>query len=83
MGEKEAKFRSEIKKGTFDKNSMTDDRSAQQRAIDGARKMTPRDLKTTSYSEITEYWARRLINIETPIVNKEEQGSFECDRDGE
>ena len=83
MGEKEANFRSKIKKGTFDKNSVPDNRSAQQRAIDGARKMTPRDLKTTSNSEITEYWARRLFNIETPIVNKEEQGSYECDRDGE
>ena len=35
MGEKEANFRSEIKKETFDKNSVPDNRSAQQRAIDG------------------------------------------------
>ena len=88
MGEKEAKFRSEIKKGTFDKNSMTDDRSAQQRAIDGLKKMTPRSLdafmnpRDDRDSDIQKK-AEQVWGHKTPIVNKEEQGSYECDRDGE
>ena len=76
MGDRENEFRNQLK---IEKRSMPDNRSAQQRAIDGARK----DLKTTSNSEIIESWARRVYNIKTPTVSEEEQGSYECDRDGE
>lgn len=80
MGDRENEFRNQLK---IERRSVPDNRSAQQRAIDGARKMTPRDLKTTSNSEIIESWARRVYNIKTPTVSEEEQGSYECDRDGE
>ncbi len=84
MGDRENEFRNQLK---IERRSVPDNRSAQQRAIDGARKMTPRDLKTTSnsnpFEEITKSWARRIYNIETPTVSEEEQGSYECDRDGE
>ena len=84
MGDRENEFRNQLK---FERRSVPDNRSAQQRAIDGARKMTPRDLKTTSnsdpFEENIKSWARRVYNINTPTVNKEEQGSYECDRDGE
>ena len=87
MGDRENEFRNQLRIVSNDKSSIPDKRSAQQRAIDGARKMTPRDLKTTTnsdpFEEIIESWARRVYNIETPTVSKEEQGSYECDRDGE
>lgn len=65
MGEKEAKFRSEIKKGTLDDNSMTDGRIEQQHRAN--------IIKT----------ARIVYGHYTPTVSEEEQGSYECDRDGE
>ena len=51
MGDRENEFRNQLKNETNDKSSIPDNRSAQQRAIDGARKMTPRDLKTTTNSD--------------------------------
>lgn len=47
MGDRENEFRNQLK---IEKRSMPDNRSAQQRAIDGARKMTSRDLKTEKIS---------------------------------
>ena len=88
MGEKEARFRSELKGENSDKNSKSDDRSSQQRAINGARKMTPRDIDaimnprdnrdSNIQKKAEQVWGHKI-----PIVSKKEQGSFECDRDGE
>ena len=88
MGEKEAKFRSELKGENSDKNSKSDDRSAQQRAIDGLKKMTPRSLvaimnPSDNRDSNIQKWAISVWSHKTPIVSKEEQGSYECDRDGE
>ena len=88
MGEKEANFRSEIKKETFDKNSVPDNRSAQQRAIDGLKKMTPRSLdaimnQRDNRDRNIQNWAKSVGKDKTPIVSEEERGSYECDRDGE
>lgn len=86
MGENEIEFRKQIK--VNDKSSIPDTRSAQQRAIDELHKMTPRDLETImNPSDISDSniqkWARRVWSHETPTVSKEEQGSYECDRDVE
>lgn len=87
MGDRKTEFRNQIRIET-NKSSITDNRSAQQRAIDGLNKITPRSLDAImnlgdiSDSNIQK-WARRVWCHKTPIASKEEQGNFECDRDGE
>ena len=88
MGEKEARFRSELKGENSDKNSKFDDRSSQQRAIDGLKKMTPRSLdaimnQRDNRDRNIQNWAKSVGKDKTPIVSDEERGSYECDRDGE
>ena len=87
MGDRKTEFRNQIRIET-NKSSITDNRSAQQRAIDGLNKMTPRSLDAIMNpsdnrdSNIQEN-ARRVWRHYTPSVSEEERGSYECDRDGE
>ncbi len=88
MGEKEDEFRKQISVASNDKSSMPDKRSAQQRAIDGLGKMTPKNLETImnpgNTSDVNiRYWARHIWNHYTPSAKEGEQESYECDRDGE
>ena len=87
MGDRKTEFRNQIRIET-NKSSITDNRSAQQRAIDGLNKITPRSLDAImnlgdiSDSNIQKN-ARRVWRHYTPSVSEEERGSYECDRDGE
>lgn len=88
MGENEIEFRKQIRVVTNDKSSIPDTRSAQQRAIDGLGKMTPRKLDTImnqrdNRDRNIQNWAKSVGKDKTPIVSEGEQGFFECDRDGE
>ena len=87
MGDRENEFRNQLRIET-NKSSITDNRSAQQRAIDGLNKMTPRSLDaimnpSDNRDSNRQKWGRRVGGLKTPIASKEEQGSYECDRDGE